>query len=157
MKIASLRQAALIAATACAALASLPASAQFAKPEDAVGYRKMAFKMIATHFSRVNAMAQGKVAFDAKAAQDNALVVAQMARLPFAAFPEGSGDLPRSEAKPEVWKESDKFKQATQKFLDEAAKLEAASKSGKLDDLKAAAGAVGQSCKGCHDTFKKKD
>ena len=64
MKIASLRQAALIAATACAALASLPASAQFAKPEDAVGYRKMAFKMIATHFSRVNAMAQGKVAFD---------------------------------------------------------------------------------------------
>lgn len=157
MKIATLRQAAVIAATAAAALASLPASAQFAKPEDAVSYRKAGFKMIATHFGRLNAMGQGKIAFDAKAAQDNAQVLAQLARLPFAAFPEGSGEVPRSEAKPEVWKESDKFKQASQKFLDEVAKLETASKSGKVDDLKAAAGAVGQSCKACHDSFKKKD
>jgi cytochrome c556 len=34
------------------------------------------------------------------------------------------------------------------------AKLNAAAKGGNLDAIKAAAGAVGQSCKACHDAFQ---
>ena len=57
--------------TAVAALASLPAAAQFQKPEDAIKYRQSALTVMANHFSRVAAMAQGKVPFDAKVAADN--------------------------------------------------------------------------------------
>ena len=58
----------LIAAAALAGLGTaLPAAAQFAKPEDAIKYRKGAFTVMAAHFGRVAGMAQGKIPFDAKA------------------------------------------------------------------------------------------
>ena len=53
-------------------LATLPASAQFQKPEDAIKYRKSALTVMGTHFSRIGAMAQGRVPFDAAAAAANA-------------------------------------------------------------------------------------
>src|SRR5690606_21533449 len=43
-----------------------PAMAQFQKPEDAIKYRKAALTVMATHFGRVGAMANGRVPFDAK-------------------------------------------------------------------------------------------
>lgn len=71
---------------------SVPASAQFAKPEDAIKYRQSVFSVMGTHFGRVGAMTNGKVPFDAKAAADNAAVVADMAKLPWAAFGPGTGE-----------------------------------------------------------------
>ena len=60
------------AAAVATLLTALPAAAQFAKPEDAIKYRKAAFNVMSAHFGRVGAMVQGKVPFDAKAAADNA-------------------------------------------------------------------------------------
>lgn len=61
---------------------SLPAYAQFAKPEDAVKYRKATFNVMATHFGRLGAMASGRAPYDAKAAAENAEIVATLAKLP---------------------------------------------------------------------------
>ena len=47
-----------------------------------------------------------------------------------------------------------KFKAANDKMVAEVAKLETAAKSGSLDAIKAAMGAVGGSCKACHDDFR---
>ena len=69
---------------------ALPASAQFAKPEDAVKYRKASFTVMGAHFGRVGAMASGKVPFDAKLAAENVELVADLAKLPWAAFGEGT-------------------------------------------------------------------
>jgi cytochrome c556 len=140
--------------TGACALSSLPAAAQFQKMEDAIKYRQGAFNVMGAHFGRLAAMAQGKVPFDAAQAADNAAIVSAVARLPFAAFPEGSDiDLP-NRAKPEVWKESAKFKAAADKMVAEVAKLDTAAKSGNLDAIKAAVGGVGKSCKACHDDFR---
>ena len=79
----------------------LPAHAQFAKPEDAIKYRKAGFTVMAAHFGRLGAMAQGKVPFDAKAAADNADVLAAVAKLPWSAFGEGT-DKGETRAKPEI-------------------------------------------------------
>jgi cytochrome c556 len=147
-------KAALTLAIALGLLTSLPASAQFAKPEDAVKYRQAAFGLMAAHMKRLGAMAKGEVPFDAKAAADNAEVVAFMSKLPFHAFVEGSNIAP-SKAEAKVWSEADKFKAAAGKFQEEAAKLSAAAKTGNLDALKAAMGATGKSCKACHDNYKK--
>lgn len=136
------------------ALASLPAAAQFQKPEDAIKYRQSVYTVMANHFGRIVAMAQGKVPFDAKVAADNAAIVADLAKLPFTAFGEGTDKGLPQRAKPEVWKESAKFRAAADKMIGEVAKLDAATKGGSLDAIKAAAGAVGQSCKACHDDFR---
>ena len=50
----------LILATAAGVLTSLPVAAQYAKPEDAIKYRKATFTVIANHFSRIGAMINGK-------------------------------------------------------------------------------------------------
>jgi cytochrome c556 len=144
----------LASITTLALGASAAASAQFAKPEDAIKYRQSAFTVMATHFGRVGAMAQGKVPFDAKVAAENAALVADLARLPFTAFGEGTDKGLPNRSKPEVWKESAKFKAAADKMVAEAGKLDAAAKTGSLDALKAAAGGLGQSCKACHDDFR---
>lgn len=144
----------LVAAAAASLLTALPASAQFQKPEDAVKYRKAAFTLLGAHFSRIGAMARGAAPFDAKAAAANADVVSAVATLPWAAFGEGTnvGD---TRTKPEAWAQMDKFKAGSQKMVEELAKLNAAAKSGNLDQLKAAFGEAGKTCKACHDSFRK--
>ena len=135
-------------------MGSLPAAAQFQKPEDAIKYRQAAFTVMSTHFGRIAAMAQGKAPFDAKAAADTATLVAEMSKLPYTAFGEGTDKGLPQRAKPEVWKEPAKFKAAADKMQGEAAKLDAAAKTGSLDAIKTAVGGVGQSCKACHDDFR---
>ena len=144
----------LVLLSTVATLASLPAAAQFQKPEDAIKYRQSAFTVMGNHFSRIAAMAQGKVPFDAKAAADNADIVQTVAKLPFQGFAEGTDKGVPQRAKPEVWKEQAKFKASAEKMQAEVAKLDAAAKTGNLDAIKAAVGAVGSSCKACHDDFR---
>lgn len=134
---------------------SQPAAAQFAKPEDAIKYRKSALTVTAAHFGRLGAMASGKAPFDAKAASENADIVASMSKLPWAAFGEGT-DVGETKAKPEIWKQSVKFKEDSDKFQAEAAKLAAAAKTGKEDVFKAAFTATAGTCKTCHDDFRSK-
>lgn len=145
----------LLATVALSGLATaLPAAAQFAKPEDAIKYRKAAMTVMAAHFGRVAAMANGKAPFDAKVAADNAEIATSMAQLPFAGFVDGS-DKGDTKAKPEIWAEMDKFRAGATKMQEAMAKLNAAAKGGSFDAIKAATGDVGKSCKGCHDNYRK--
>ena len=133
---------------------SASASAQFAKPEDAVKYRKSALFVMQQNFSRVAAMAAGKAPFDAKVAAESAAVADFVAKLPWAAFGEGT-DKGDTRAKPEIWKESAKFKEYADKMQIEMSKLSAAAKTGSLDSIKTAVSATGGTCKTCHDAFRK--
>jgi cytochrome c556 len=132
----------------------LPAQAQFAKPEDAIKYRKASFTVMAAHFGRLGAMANGRTPYDAKAAADNADVVATLSKLPWAAFGEGT-DKGDTRAKPEIWKEAAKYKEAADKMQAEIVKLNTAAKAGNIDALKVAFGPAAASCKACHDNFRK--
>lgn len=149
-----MRKIMVLAALLASVAGTTVAHAQFAKPEDAIKYRKASFTLMATHFGRLGAMAQGKVPFDAKQASDNADVLAAIGKLPWTAFGEGS-DKGDTRAKPEIWKESPKFKEAADKNQAEMAKLVAAAKTGNLDNLKAAFGSAAPTCKACHDSFRK--
>jgi cytochrome c556 len=144
-----------LAVLACSSLlTALPAAAQFQKPEDAIKYRQAAFTIMGSHFGRLGAMVQGKVPFDAKVAQENADVVAMMASLPFKAFGPNT-DMGETDAKPEVWSQTDKFQAAAKTMQENVAKLNAAAKTGDLMQIKTAFGATGKSCKACHDNFRK--
>ncbi len=140
----------------CVAVCSfaLPAQAQFAKPEDAIKYRKSALTVMAAHFGRVAAMANGRVPFDAAAVASNAAIAEEMSKLPYVAFVEGS-DKGDTGAKPEVWSNNAKFKAAAEKLQGEMTKLSATAKGGNIDAIKAQAGVVAGACKACHDDFRK--
>ena len=122
-----------LAAAAVLIALSAPASAQFAKPEDAIHYRQGALTVMGAHFGRLGEMVKGKVPFDAKAAQDNAAIVAEMAKLPWAAFGPGTNKGGNTKAKPAIWTEQ-----------------------ANLDALKTAFVATADTCKSCHDSFRNK-
>ena len=68
---------------AAAVTVAVPASAQFAKPEDAIKYRQSALTVMGAHFGRVAGMANGRIPFDAKVAADNAAIAETMSKLPW--------------------------------------------------------------------------
>jgi cytochrome c556 len=144
----------LASITVLAALASLPAAAQFQKPEDAVKYRKAAFTVMATHFGRIGAMVSGKAPFDAAAAASNAEIVAAMSKLPYAGFVDGTSGTEKGTPKASVWTERAKFDDEAKKMQDEVAKLAVVAKGGNLEQIKTAFGAAGGACKSCHDNFR---
>jgi cytochrome c556 len=145
----------LLAAAAAAGFATaLPAAAQWRNADAAIKYRQSAMSLQGNHLARVFAMANGQVPFDAKVANEQIDIIATLNRLQFAAFIEGS-DKGNTRAKPEIWAERDKFTAAIAKSQEDVNKLAAAGKTGNLEQIKAAAGAVGQSCKGCHDAYQK--
>ena len=142
-----------ISAAALALGMALPAAAQFAKPEDAIKYRKASLTVMATHFGRIGAMVNGRVPFDAAAAQTNAQIAADMSSLPWQGFGPGTEG---GKAKPEIWKETAKFKEYSDDMNKKMLALNAAAKTGNLDNIKTAFGATGASCKTCHDAFQDK-
>ena len=132
-----------------------PASAQFAKAEDAIKYRKSALFVMQQQFGRVAGMAAGKVPFDAKLAAESAAVAEFVGKLPWAGFvPDtATGD---TKAKAEIWTNRAKFDETANKLQAELTKLSAAAKTGNLDNIKAAVNATGAVCKSCHDDFRAK-
>jgi cytochrome c556 len=146
---------ATLAVAAAAFALAAPAFAQsFQKPEDAIKYRKSAFSVMSAHFGALGAMANGRAPFDAQAAARHADVIALVSHLPFTGFVAGT-DKGETRAKPEIWAEQAKFRGAAEKMQSEVGKLAVAAKTGNLDNLKAAFGPAAQSCKACHDEYRK--
>ena len=144
----------LVAATLAGVVVSLPAAAQFQKPEDAVKYRQSAMFVMANHFGRIGAMVNNRVPYDAAAATMNAEIVATISRLPWAGFVDGTAGSTKGSSSPKIWSERAKFDEGARKMQDEVTKLVAATRTNSLDQIKTAFGAVGQTCKACHDDFR---
>ena len=147
---------ACIAVAATLLALAAPASAQFAKPEDAIKYRQSAMFVMGTHFGRIGAMANGKAPYDAKVAETSAAIVADMSKLPWAGFVAGTETGGNTKAKPEIWTEQAKFKENSEKLMAQTPKLAVAAKTGDLATLKTAFSATADACKACHDDFRNK-
>lgn len=139
------------AAAVCAAVAA-PATAQFAKPEQAIKYRQSSMALIGSHFGRMAPVAKKEAPFDAAAIAKNVEVLNVLAALPWGAFGPGTEG---GDSKPEVWSDAKGFKQAEDDFLAAMGKLKTASDSGDFDAFRVAFGNVGKSCKSCHDAYRK--
>jgi cytochrome c556 len=131
-------------------LASVSAQAQFAKPEDAIKFRQSALTVMANHTARLGAMVNGRVPFDAKVAEENAHIIAIVAKMPPQGFGAGTEG---GKVKPAALADA-KFKANWEKLASDAAKVETAAKSGNLDQIKAAFGTYAGNCKACHDEFR---
>jgi cytochrome c556 len=144
----------LTGAALLGAAIALPAAAQFAKPEDAIKYRKANMTLMNAHIGRICAMAHGRVPFDATAVADNAEMAAAVTKWQFTGFVDGS-DKGDTKADPKIWTEKDKFSAAGATLQEAVTKLNVAAKGGNVDAIKAAVGDTGKACKACHDTYRK--
>lgn len=145
----------LILAAVIGLTTALPAAAQFKNAEAAIKYRQSVMQVQNHHLGRIFAMVNGRMPFDAKVAAEDAALLDTIDKLPFVAFIDGS-DKGETNAKSEIWKQRARFDAAALKMQEDVARLNAAAKTGSLDAIKAAAGAVGQSCKACHDDYQAK-
>jgi cytochrome c556 len=131
------------------------AYAQFAKPEDAIKYRKSVMFLIAQHFTRMYAVVQGKAAYDKDAFSANADVVEMLATLPWEAAMEpgtAKGDTTLSSA---AFENPAQFKKTAESFETATAALAGTAKDGDLNAIKAQFGKVAQNCGACHKQFRK--
>jgi cytochrome c556 len=130
-----------------------PAMAQFAKPEDAIKYRQSAFALMGAHMGRLAAVVKGEVPYNKEDVARNAAIISTLSSMPWQAFGPGTEG---GKAEPAIWKESAKFKSAADKMQAAVAELNTAAQSGNPENLKKALGATSQTCKACHDDFRKK-
>ena len=125
--------------------------------EKAIKARKAQMVLYAYNISTLGAMAKGKMAYDAKAAQAAANNLAALSNLAAGSmWPPGSDStaLPdQTRAKKEIWTTFPKVVEASKAMAKASATMAAEAGKG-LDALRGAIGALGASCGGCHKPFR---
>lgn len=151
MRLCSKSLAAGLAAAALIASASGAVAQQ--KPEETLKMRQGLMQAVKLQAGPLLGFAQGKNDMPANAAEraDNLAMLAKLAPM---GWGKGSEALPEAKTKPEAFTDA-KFQDGWKAMAAEAAKLADAAKGGNADSIKAQAGALGKTCKGCHDDFKK--
>ncbi len=155
----SLKTVIVAASLACAATAYAQV-----KPEDAIRARQSIMRVVALNFGPLAQMAQDKIPYNKDVFVANALRLESLwAMNPARFFAAGSENaVPGSkiagftDVRPEIWSQPDKFKSAFDKAGGAIAELAKAARSGDEKAMKTAAGALGKTCGGCHDDFRKK-
>lgn len=136
------------------AFAATAVAQQAQKPEQLVKYRQAVYSLVGWNFGPMAAAVQGKIPYDKDAfarQAARAAVLAPMAADGFVAQSVASN----SKAKPEIWTDKAEFDRLMQNFVQKTAALNEAAKSGDLATIRPAFQEAGQSCKACHDKFKK--
>jgi cytochrome c556 len=130
-----------------------PAFSQ-AKPETLVRQRQAAMILQGKYFGPLNAMAQGKVPYDASVVTRNAGYLDVLSRMAWDGFaPSTKGE--KSRTLPAVFTDTAKFKEAQDRFQSEASKLASMSK-GDEAAVKQQISAVSKACAACHDDFRER-
>jgi cytochrome c556 len=126
-----------------------------AKPEVLVAQRQAAMKLQGKYLGPIGAMLKGAAPYNADVVAINATFLENLARMPWDGFqPSTSGE--KSAAKPEVYKDTAKFKAAADALEAATAKLGAAARAKDEAGVKANFGAVAKACGACHDDFRVK-
>ncbi|MCC6531000.1 MAG: cytochrome c [Burkholderiales bacterium] len=146
-RIAVVVSAALLAGIAAEALAQQ-------KPENYVRFRKANQQVVAFHMRELAPIVKSAKPDIAEATRV-ANVVATLAPVFAHGFPAGTGD-GDTRARPEIWSQPDKFKQAMDRYIGEANKMLEVARSGNADGMRTQFGTLSKACDSCHDDFRRK-
>lgn len=142
----------LITAIAAAAI-TMSATAGAVDADKAIEYRQGVFNAMKWHFGPMVGMIKGKIDYDAADFERRAKLIAALAQMPQEGFAEGT-DAGDTDAKAEIWENKAKFDQGMKMMVEKSAALAEVAKSGDMAKIKPAFGALGKTCKGCHDNFR---
>jgi cytochrome c556 len=130
------------------------AYAQFAKPEDAIGYRKAVMSVIGYHTGQMGAIVKGDKPYEKAVFARHAAVVETLSTLPWEACLTPGSDKGATTLKSAALNEKDKFMVAAKTFETEIQKLVKAAAGDDLTAVKTQFGELGKSCKGCHSIYR---
>ena len=122
--------------------------------EATIKYRQSIYKSIGGHMGALAAIVKGEVPFTDDVGA-HAQGLADLAQIAGHVFPEGSDKGAETEALPVIWEKPDEFKKRVADFQAAAANLASVAKS-EPKGVAPAVGALGKTCKACHDDFRKK-
>ena len=145
----------VVLASMLAAVFSANVSAAEVKPEDAIKYRQSVMSVMRWQLKSLGAMEKGERPMDKDMLVKNAVYLEMLSKMSLEGFVPGS-DKGETKAKPEVWSQMDKFRGAMDKLLIDTAKLAQVTKTGDMDQIKAQFGRTQETCKSCHQDFRKK-
>ena len=145
-----------IAGASCAQQAAAPGPNP---ARQAIEARKAVFVLIANNFKPIGDTLQGKKPYDAAEIKKRAARVEFLTGLIAETLPEVSNrGLPDTKAKSEIWSDRAGFDKKLNEFSEHVATLAkvSATETTTSDAFKAAAAAVAQECKSCHEAYKVK-
>jgi cytochrome c556 len=124
-----------------------------AADQKAIDYRKDVMDAVGGHMKALGSIAKGEVDHKAHIPVHTAALagLSHIAPDVFGADTK-DGD---TDALPKIWEDPTAFKERLTAFQTAADELDAIVASGDMSKFGAALGALGKSCKSCHDTFKK--
>jgi len=125
------------------------------KPENYVKQRQSALALIGWYFGPLGAVAKGEKPFNKDEAVRATTNLVALSKMPWEGFVAGTENVGNTKAKPEIWSKAADFKKAGDNMQAEVAKLAALANAGDADGFKKQFGAVGGTCKACHDDFRK--
>lgn len=128
-----------------------PAGAE-SSAKDIIKYRHGVMEAMAGHIGAYSLIAFGKVDYQDHL-QSHANALADAGTQLKVMFPEGSGE-GDTEALAAIWEEPEKFSAAVAEAEEASAALRDATASGDRKAIMAAFKALGQSCKGCHESYR---
>jgi len=139
---------------AALAAVSLPAQAQFAKPEDAIRYRQSAYVIMGAQMGKIAGQLKSDKP-DLAQIQRSAGIVDFVSQLPGEGYIPGSekGGNPPTRAKAEIFTDP-KVREVGKAMRTEVTKLAEVSKGGDLGAIRRQFQATVDSCNNCHDNSR---
>jgi len=125
------------------------------KPEVLVKQRQAAMTLQGKYLGPIGGMLKGNTPYNADTVALNATFLENLARMPWDGFQPSTSSV-KSAAKPEIYKDTAKFKAASDALEAATAKLGAAARAKDEAGVKATFGGVAKACGSCHDDFRVK-
>ncbi|MFL5297827.1 MAG: c-type cytochrome [Phenylobacterium sp.] len=115
--------------------------------------RQATMKQVGQAMKEAGGYASGQTPFDAAKVKTLMDGVSGAAKKLHGLYPKGSGDDPKSAADPKIWENKADF---DKRLTEMGAAASAAGKASDQASFKTSFGALGATCKSCHDIYRKK-
>ena len=124
--------------------------------DTAITYRKSVLQLIRSNMGPLGAMAKGNIPMNADVITKNAERIAFLAPMMHDYFSLDTSKFNiKTDAKDSIWSNHKDFSNKIDDLVTAANGLKMVGEKNEKDSFKKAIGAVGASCKSCHDDFKK--
>lgn len=134
--------------------AAIVGTATAASDEAVIGYRQKVLAATGSHFWAVGDIFKHKLPYGNERIAEHARLLRGSIGMIASAFRQETADI-KTDAKPIIWKERDKFEDKLRRLEGEAEKLEKIAASGTPQQIGAQFKKVGLACKSCHDDYRR--
>jgi len=128
-----------------------------ADPDSPEGKRQAVFKQFLSHSEPMGGMLAERIPFDGETFAVHAEGLAELVDAPWQYFPEPGDSKQRNAALPTVWSDPEGYQLAIDQYRSAVADLVAVTREGveSPEQVAEPMAAVRQTCKGCHDDFRR--